>query len=226
LARGDEELRVPLLRARVMEPSVEAGLASPGVAYLGIRGFREGTAEELAGAARDLGPLRAAVLDVRGNPGGRLDESVRVADLFLGEGPAVSTRGRAQGSESYATHDDDADWSFPLVVVIDGQSASAAEILAGVLVDRGRAKLVGAPTFGKGSVQSIFGYEDGSALKLTVARYALPSGRGIGDGAGLVPDIVVAAGELELHGLPLAERVQRDPQLRRALAELGTPTRR
>lgn len=223
LARGAEELRIPVLRARVVEPSTEVGMVPPGVAYLRLHSFGDHAAEELAAGVRGLGAVRAAVLDLRGNPGGRIDEAVRVADLFLGEGPAMSTRGRADGAKTYTTRDDAGDWTWPLAVLVDGGSASSTEILAGVLRDRGRAKLVGAPTFGKGSVQSIFGFEDGSALKLTVSRYTLPAGEAIADGQGLRPDVEVAGGAPELARLPLAERARRDPQLARALADVAAP---
>lgn len=197
LVRDGAVRPVPVLRTRLIEASVEGELFAPGIAWLRIRQFRAGTAADLAALVADLGattPVRGAVLDLRENPGGRLDEAVATADLFLRDGRIVSTRSR-RASLPEEVHDATAskgDWDWPVVVLVDGQSASAAEIVAGALQDRGRAKLVGAATYGKGSVQTVFEYEDGSALKLTIARYLLPSGRAIEDHRGLTPDVPVA----------------------------------
>ncbi len=202
---------VAVLRTRLIEASVQSALFAPGWAYVRIRQFRQGAAADLAAQIAALeadAPLRGAVLDLRDNPGGRLDEAVATTDLFLRDGRIVSTRGR--GAQPDAVHDATAsrgDWDWPVLVLIDGQSASAAEIVAGALQDRGRARLVGEPSYGKGSVQSVFEYEDGSALKLTIARYYLPSGRPIEDRRGLVPDVRAPAPSAPGPAMLLRERL-------------------
>jgi carboxyl-terminal processing protease len=132
------------------------------------------------------------VLDLRGNPGGLLDEAVETASVFLDGGAVVSYTRRA-GDTVNLDAVADGDVLVPLVVLVDGGTASAAEVVAGALQDRGRAVLVGSRTFGKGTVQEPRTLADGSALELTVARYRTPSGRSL-DGAGLEPDIEVSAG--------------------------------
>lgn len=184
--------QVPLLRTRVQEASVEVEPAGDGLAYARILQFREGTAAALAAQLGAVHGLKGVVVDVRSNPGGRLDEAVATVDLFVRSGRIVSTRGRRPGGDEVRdAHDDKGDLDVPLVVLVDGQSASAAEILAGALRDLERATLVGERTYGKGSVQSLFEYEDGSALKLTIARYYLPGGKPIADRAGIEPDVLV-----------------------------------
>lgn len=193
VARNGVTHPVAVLRSRLVEASVNSALFAPGWAYLRIRQFRQGAAADLAAQVSALGagtPIRGAVLDLRDNPGGRLDEAIATVDLFLRDGRIVSTRGRsAQPDDVHDATASKGDWDWPVIVLIDAQSASAAEIVAGALQDRARARLVGEPSYGKGSVQSVFEYEDGSALKLTIARYYLPSGRPIEDHRGLVPDV-------------------------------------
>jgi carboxyl-terminal processing protease len=131
--------------------------------------------------------LRGVVLDLRGNPGGLFDEAVATASAFLDGGPVVSyeQRGRSRQVVDATTG---GVVGLPLVVLVDGGTASAAEIVAGALQDRGRAVLIGSRTFGKGSVQAPSQLSDGSALELTVGHYLTPSGRSL-DGVGIVPDL-------------------------------------
>jgi carboxyl-terminal processing protease len=222
LRRGEASVDVALLRRRVVEPDVEAAWLAPGVAWLRIVHFRYRTGDALGQAVSDLRSTpRAAVLDLRSNPGGRMDAAVAVADRFLSGGRVVSTRGRAPGSDE--DHDATAspgDWAWPLVVLIDGETASAAEIVAGALRDHHRATLIGTRSYGKGSVQTVHEYEDGSALRLTIARYYLPSGASI-DGVGIAPDREVT-GEARWTGTP-AERLRSDPALAAALEALTGP---
>jgi carboxyl-terminal processing protease len=131
------------------------------------------------------------VLDLRDNPGGVLDEAVAVCDLFLDEGPIVSTRGRGEAEERHEATPGGVDPSLRLVVLVNGLSASASEIVAGALQVTGRATLVGTRTYGKGSVQVLFEHRDGSALKLTTSRYYLPNGEPVAAAVGRVPDVVV-----------------------------------
>ncbi|RME22225.1 MAG: S41 family peptidase, partial [Deltaproteobacteria bacterium] len=187
--------RVEVVRDQVIEPAVESDELAPGVAYVHLDSFRERAAVELERDLRAFGedrPLRAVVLDLRGNPGGLLEEAVGVVDLFVGSGTIVETRGRdGEQVEVHRAHDSDDDIDARLVVLVDGGSASASEIVAGALQDLGRATIVGSPTYGKGSVQQVYEFEDGSALKLTVARYQLPSGRTLSLHEGIQPDVVV-----------------------------------
>jgi carboxyl-terminal processing protease len=132
------------------------------------------------------------VVDLRGNPGGLLDQAVRVADRWLSGGLVVYTQGREESQrQDYLAHPDPDDGDYPVVVLVNEGSASASEIVAGALQDHHRALVLGSPTFGKGSVQTVFPLEGGSGLRLTTALYYTPSGRSIQE-VGIVPDIVVA----------------------------------
>jgi carboxyl-terminal processing protease len=199
----DEAIEVGIVRAVIDVPAVEGRVLRDRVAYLRVRAFQETAPAEFARAldsavehAAATGGLRAVVIDLRDNPGGLVGAAVAIADEFLSEGAIVSIRGR--GGKSQREHDAHAsgtrpDW--PLVLVVNAYSASAAEILAGALRDHRRAVLVGTRTFGKGSVQNVIELPDGSAMKLTTALYYTPSGRSI-QAHGIEPDVVVeAAGE-------------------------------
>jgi len=165
------------------------------VGYIRISSFSRNVSIELRDAIRaldaEIGPrLAGYVIDLRSNPGGLLDQSVEVSDLFLEEGLIVYTRGRSDSMDFFARRGDVAGGK-PLVVLIYGGSASASEIVAGALQDQGRAVLVGTKSFGKGSVQTLFPLGEGDGLKLTVALYYTPSGRTV-DG-GIAPDLAVEA---------------------------------
>lgn len=186
---------VEATRDLVRVPGVEVGRLDDEVHYARIVQFQQGAAEELrAGLARQQTPtpMKALVLDVRDNPGGLLDEAIAIADLFLDEGPIVSTWGRlvSEQAEHRATpggYPSD----LPVVLLINNGSASASEILAGALQDTGRALVVGVRTWGKGSVQTLFEARDGSALKLTIGRYYTPSGEPVAPRDGRRPDVEV-----------------------------------
>ncbi len=201
LLRGDPPRPVALtvIRDTVIEHVVDGVLLQPGRALVRIEHFQRHTVEELDKVLRDLEaeggePLAAIILDLRGDPGGLLDEAVGVVDLFVKEGTIVRTVGRdGQVLEAHEARDSGQEYTARLVVLVDQQSASAAEIVAGALQDLHRATLVGTRTYGKGSVQQVYEFEDGSAMKLTVARYVLPSGRTIADRQGLEPDVPVNA---------------------------------
>jgi carboxyl-terminal processing protease len=192
----DEPHTLTLTRELIHVQAVEARLLEPGIGYIRIKQFQERADEEVVAALNRLradsgGSLNGVVLDLRGNPGGLLDQAVKVADLFLTEGVIVTTVGRGgKKLEEELAHEAGTWDSFPMVALVNGGSASASEILAGALQDHGRALLIGTQTFGKGSVQSVYDLADGSGLKLTVARYYTPSGRSIQE-QGITPDVVV-----------------------------------
>ncbi len=196
LLRGSQRVQVSTVRDRVHVEAVEGALLEGGIAYLHLDQFTDACAAELkdklARMERRSRPLSGIILDLRDNPGGLLSEAVSVSDLFLDAGPIVSTRGRIDERTEHMATRGGVDASLPVAVLINGGSASASEIVAGALQDTGRATLVGSTTYGKGSVQSLYRHEDGSALKLTVARYYTPSGLPVATRHGREPDVAVA----------------------------------
>lgn len=179
-------------RADLPVADVSSEWAAPGVMRIRIATFSAGVAAQLAAAVRAAraAHMQAILLDLRGNPGGLLSEALACASLFLDGGPVVSLEGRSVPQETLLATGH-GDITTPMAVLVDGGTASAAEILAGALQDRGRAVLVGSRTFGKGSVQQVVRLSDGAAFELTVARYFTPSGRSV-DGVGLTPDVWVS----------------------------------
>ncbi len=158
---------------------------------INIENFASRTSREVLTAIKNFknkhhGQLDGLILDLRSNPGGLLDQAVQVADLFLPSGVIVSTRGRREEVEKAGSGIDE--MSFPIMILIDGDSASASEIVAGALQDHGRSLILGQPSFGKGSVQTIFELPQERALKITIARYYTPSGRSI-QNIGIIPDL-------------------------------------
>jgi carboxyl-terminal processing protease len=186
-----------LTRAFIDLDPVEVEILDGGVAYVRIQAFQDGTAravrDELDRAVVQLkrrGGLQGVLVDLRDNGGGLLDEAVWVSDEFLASGTIVTTRGRdGQEIARYAARRAGTRPKWPIVVLINENTASASEIVAGALQDQERATLVGVRSFGKGSVQTIFDLPGGSALKLTVSRYYTPSGRSI-QALGITPDLI------------------------------------
>lgn len=191
----DEALDIPITRAVIKIRSVRARMAGD-VMIMRISSFSERTSDDLERIVGDLRdeqeePARGAVLDLRNNPGGLLDQAVAVSDAFLERGEIVSTRGRRPDSvQRFNARDGDLIDGLPLVVLINGGSASASEIVAGALQDHRRAIVLGTRSFGKGSVQTVLPMGDQGAVRLTTARYYTPSGRSI-QAEGIDPDIVV-----------------------------------
>jgi carboxyl-terminal processing protease len=178
-----------LVRAWVRVASLHSETLGGGIRYVRLKMFARSVAKDLQQLLTELRGAPGLVLDLRGNPGGLFDEAVSVCDLFLRDGPIVTAMGRGGRTvEKYRARRHAAAPSLPLAVLVDEGSASAAEIVAGALQDRDRARLFGTRTYGKGSVQSIVDLSDGSGLKLTVARYATPRGRRI-EGSGIEPDV-------------------------------------
>jgi carboxyl-terminal processing protease len=193
----DNPVEVTLVRDNIRVRSVRARVEQDDIAYIRVTTFNEQTTEglkrEINSLSNQLGDkLKGFIIDLRNNPGGLLEEAVTVSDAFLERGEIVSTRGRnAEETQRRAAHQGDLTKGKPVMVLINGGSASASEIVAGALQDHKRATLVGTRSFGKGSVQTIIPLGSGNgALRLTTARYYTPSGKSI-QAKGIVPDIEV-----------------------------------
>lgn len=208
LRNGTEKpLVFPLVRDIILVKSLRYKMLEPGYGYIRISQFQERTGEDFAEALHALrkqhaAGLRGLVIDLRNNPGGLLDQAVKVVDRFIGEGfnngLVVYTKGRDPASEStYSANVGEKEPAYPIVVLINGGSASASEILAGALQDHRRAVIMGTPSFGKGSVQSVIPLRNGGALKLTTAKYYTPNGRSI-QAKGIEPDVIV--GQIDMNG--------------------------
>ena len=188
-------LKITLTRAVIKIQSVKSRMLEPGFGYVRVTQFQAGTDKGLAEALKKLetenkGTLRGMILDLRNNPGGVLNSAVGVSDAFLDKGLIVCTEGRVADSKmKLSATPGDLLNGAPMVVLINGGSASASEIVAGALQDHKRAVIMGTKSFGKGSVQTIIPVSNGAALKITTARYYTPSGRSI-QASGIVPDIV------------------------------------
>jgi carboxyl-terminal processing protease len=200
IARGPgpdpKPMQFTLARASVQVHSVSQELLEPGLGYVKITHFSETTTPDLETAMAKLkkangGALRGLVLDLRNNPGGVLEAAAGVSDVFLDGGVIVTANGRAPDAKfsMEAQPGDDLDGA-PLVVLVNGGSASASEIVAGALQDHHRARLVGSQTYGKGSVQTVMALSDGHAIKLTTSKYFTPSGASIQQ-RGIKPDVVI-----------------------------------
>jgi len=222
-----EPLQVTVKRGRVELRSVRADLPESGFGYLRIAEFSETTGEDTMAALRDLrkrngGPLKGLVLDLRNNPGGVLEAAVAVADAFLDGGLIVSARGRTPESKfaMSATPGDELNGA-PIVVLVNGGSASASEIVAGALKDHHRATLMGRTTFGKGSVQTVMPLTGDRAIKLTTSLYYTPSGVSINH-RGIDPDVELARDPATpaTPPLPDAPLEERDADVKRAIQEL------
>jgi carboxyl-terminal processing protease len=210
----DKPFKVDITRAKIAIELVESRMLDGNVAYVSLSEFGSATtAKQLQDAIQSLldeNP-KGLVFDLRGDPGGFLDQAIDVADLFLPEGVVLYERSKNGDEQVFRSDDRGIAQDIPLVVLVDGGSASASEIVAGAIQDRGRGKLIGEKTFGKGSVQQINRLEDGSQLRITIARWFTPNNRGI-HGEGIEPDITVA------HG----DDPKLDPQLDRAVEYLLT----
>ncbi len=222
LRRGGKELRKRVERAEISIPVVASKRRTvDGKRYAHVRlsTFSSGAHAELYKALRaaEKDKVAGIVFDLRANGGGLVTEARLVASAFLGEGEIVTTRGRSVAEQVYRATGDPVVPKTPVVVLVDRDTASASEIVAGALQDRDRAKLVGTRTFGKGVFQSVIPLDNGGALDITVGQYFLPSGRNLGGkgtsrGAGLQPDVKVADD---------AKTQRRDEALERAFAVLG-----
>ena len=229
LERDGDRRDVRLIRRHVdVESITRAKIVEPaeGIGYIQLAGFQKTSTEELDQAISGLQALgmRTLVLDLRGNPGGLLNVAVEIAERFIDEGVIVSTRGRASGQSQVLRASGRARWRMPMYLLVDHDSASASEILAGALQDHHRATVIGERTYGKGSVQSIFSLRSAPAgLKLTTAKFYSPRNRPYSE-QGVTPDVPVktriaakpaADGE---DDAPLDEAIIGDPRLDQVLA--------
>jgi carboxyl-terminal processing protease len=184
-----------LVRAQVKQQSVSWKVLEPRIGYLQISRFVEATGADVTAALAELrvkNALSVLVLDLRDDPGGIVDQAILVADQFLDSGTIVTIRGRKGSVETQTAHKGGAATSVPIIVLVDQGTASASEILAAALRDHGRAKLIGLPTYGKGTVQTFYDLDDGAGLKLTTARYLTPKGNFL-ESKGLTPDVRIDA---------------------------------
>jgi len=211
--QGPQE--IPAIRDRVHTPSVEGELLDGDLVYLHLWQFQKGSAADIQSRYKDLASSKTAglVLDLRDNPGGLLEEAVAVSDLFLDDGVIVSTRGRIEGPIEYDATPGGLPPDLKVVVLVNGMSASASEIVSGALQDTKRASLVGEQTYGKGSVQTLYSYPDESALKLTIAHYYTPSGQPVADHHGRMPDVVVGFPGRPSAAENLQKKIEETPEL-------------
>ncbi len=209
-------LEFTIERARLEVPTVESRLLEDDIGYVALFEFNARASERLRDTIRDLRGegAQSLILDLRDNPGGFLDESIRVADLFLGEDVVVIQRDVDGKERSFTSDSGDLAEDIPLVVLVNENSASASEIVAAAIQDNERGTLIGQTTFGKGSVQLQYDLSDGSLLRVTYAAWYTPDDRSI-TGQGVTPDIIVeaSAGDIE---------AQTDTQLERAIEFLQT----
>jgi len=197
IVREDEDAPrdIPIVRGSVKIKSVKYTNLDDGYAYIKITSFIENTAKDLEkaidGHIKNNKKMEGLIIDMRRNPGGLLDQAVKVSDMFLKDGPIVSTIGRNKKDKEVSNSTKKGRFTdFPIIILVNEYTASASEIVSGALQDNKRALIVGQRTFGKGSVQSVVKLGDGSGLKLTVARYYTPSGVSI-QAEGIKPDIEI-----------------------------------
>jgi carboxyl-terminal processing protease len=214
-----------LVREVIPVRSVRYELLEKTYGYIRISQFQEKTDGDFEKAMKALeeeskGALKGLVLDLRNNPGGLLDQAVKISDRFIDSGIIVSIDGRKEeAKQKWPAHPDGTATRYPLVVLVNGGSASGAEIVAGAIQDHGRGILVGTQTFGKGSVQTIIPLKDGSGLRLTTARYFTPNGRSI-QAKGIVPDIIVKPSRPEEEKESVTPKFPAEKDLERHLMDV------
>ncbi|MGM0655988.1 MAG: S41 family peptidase [Thermodesulfobacteriota bacterium] len=209
-----EEVKITIIREGASAPlvftikrdmipmtSVRSAMPEPGFGYLRITNFRMNTLDDVIEHLSDLekqgGGLKGLIIDLRDNPGGLLDQAIRISDLFIDKGTIVSIKGRIEkNNQAFKARPNFPERDYPIVTLINGGSASASEIVAGALKDNSRSLILGTPSFGKGSVQTVRPLKDGFGLKYTIARYYTPSGHSI-QAKGIQPDIRLDPGTVK-----------------------------
>lgn len=210
-----------LVRAKIPIESIKHLALKPGYGYVRITNFQDRTTDDLNAALTELEsgdvPLKGLILDLRDNPGGLLNQAIQVSDTFLDDGTVVSIKGRLRKhTKVFKASRDQERHNYPMVVLINGGSASASEIVAGALQDHKRALILGTTSFGKGSVQTVENLRDGYGLKYTIARYYTPSGRSI-QAQGIVPDIEVKYRYLDEENIEGEEGLLKEKDLKNHL---------
>jgi carboxyl-terminal processing protease len=199
----NELLDMVFVRDIIPHYSVNAEELGDGFHYIQVTSFQATTTRDFKEELRKAGQkrrIRGIVLDLRNNPGGLLDQAVQLADVLLEDGVIVTTRGREKENDMhFEAHQGEKKYTFPVVVLVNGGSASASEIVAGSLQDHKRAVILGTRTFGKGSVQTVVPLPNGAGVRLTTARYYTPSGRSI-QATGIVPDMIIPVEEENIIG--------------------------
>ena len=209
-----EEVKITIIREGASAPlvftlkrdlipmtSVRSAMPAPGFGYLRITNFRMNTLDDVIEQLSDLekqeNGLKGLIIDLRDNPGGLLDQAIRISDLFINKGTIVSIKGRIEtNNQVFKAHPNFPERNYPIVTLINAGSASASEIVAGALKDNSRSLILGTTSFGKGSVQTVQPLDEGFGLKYTIARYYTPSGHSI-QAKGIEPDIPVEPGTVE-----------------------------
>ena len=218
-------LKIKITREIIKIQSVYAKKIEDNILYIHITSFDQKVVDGVKEAIKEHNNTQGIILDLRNNPGGLLDQAVGLVDLFVEDGVIVSQKGKvASENMSYNAHSKESDTQTPMVVLVNGGSASASEIVSGALQDFNRSVIIGEKTFGKGSVQVVMPIGDDEALKLTVARYYLPSGRTI-QAVGVTPDITVHLGKIEFKEDPiLLKESDLKKHLESELAKIDTNT--
>jgi len=204
IARDHEEkpIDIEIIRDIIPIDSVRSAPLDDGYGYVWVTNFRERTVDEIIESLDDLksntDTFKGLILDLRDNPGGLLDQAVKMTDLFISDGTIVSIKGRSdENTKEFDANLENTEPDYPIVVLINSGSASASEIVAGALQDHNRALILGVTSFGKGSVQTVEPLRDGYGLKYTIARYYTPNGRSI-QAQGIIPDITVSSRYIKL----------------------------
>lgn len=218
--RKDRKELIPLtiIRDVIKVKSVRSRMLEDRFGYIRLVQFQEESTDEFSAALKELTKqskdkkLNGLVIDLRNNPGGLLNQATRISDLFLKDGVIVYTDGRLESQkQKYYAHDDGDEPDFPIILIVNGGSASASEIVSGAMQDAGRAVILGTQTFGKGSVQTILPMDGGGALRLTTALYYTKSGRSI-QAQGITPDIIVADKRFPADGEEVLEEDESGPR--------------
>lgn len=225
-------IEVALKRDLIPMKSVRSVTLKPGYGYLRITNFRMSSLDDIKEHLQKLesenSELKGLVMDLRDNPGGLLDQAVKISDLFLEQGTIVSIKGRLpDNTQVFKAYPDDDDRKYPIVILINGGSASASEIVAGALQDQSRALILGTTSFGKGSVQTVRPLKEGFGIKYTIARYYTPNGRSI-QAKGIVPDIEVEYKILATQEKKssLFDRMIKEKDLKNSLEPENTKTKK
>ncbi|MDD7403275.1 MAG: S41 family peptidase [Butyribacter sp.] len=205
IVRKDEQKKVTVTRDEIEEDTVSCQLLDEQIGYIQVTGFESVTPNQFKNALKKLEKkdMKALIIDLRDNGGGLLDAAVEMLDQMLPKGVVVYSKDKEGNKQEYYAEDDDC-FKKPLAILVNGNSASASEVFAGAIQDEEAGKLIGTTTFGKGIVQGLFGLKDGSAVKMTTAKYYTPKGRNI-HGKGLTPDIKVEQSD-EKNKLPVSKK--------------------